>query len=742
MFSIKQFILCLTICAALPMVWVVNAHAQARMDFVTGASSVTAYSHSRVLSPVTDPPCPPIEDLTDSQNSFWTLPTGRIYGGAFTYLKRGVPDCKISAQGTANVLVDGHGTNVVYARWWCHSNTQYDCHDPDCGWSATDSSSFNSTMKLALDGLPPGTPVQVTYLWKHFSSFANEPEAGGEDEAAVAGSSLDLFGQIGFGAGMDIGGVAKFAQKRTGADAVTLNMQIGDTLEINVAGMTHANIDPPAKPLPNPREDDASSDFFGYCLIYINGPNSPVVSAIDTCSDESILYSVDIGSDMEFSDPTPDGTEMLDPGDVYDAASASPIPFLDDLTIFGSDPDPSAVNPAGTCFPGPLQSSQHVLNFDVDGIDRIDYDLFNQAGTYGPGLPSIDQFVSSCIHQPLYAMVSFDEDRGINFNSAVNCNVPSAFDPSDSTFVRGTVDNHDEVMVTQLYPAGSIANYTGVAMPYKNEEAFSVLLAPASPTRYPADLNDDVDALDLVSDLASCGMHYFTVDHEAQYTYGPDTLDPGAVYQVTAPGSIEMVIDPTLHLGILPGVDLDAIEFTWLYDFANLRYGLALAFSVSDSDPFSLTDYTGGLDPDFIYASFLDGSHFQMVGGLAPSNIDALAFSCEAAIAQGSQYVNPSILVGGLATTDPSALALTAFPNPSNGSFDLQFDSPAAQLADLRLFGTNGQLVWSRSSISLSKGGQRIHVPVQHLESGVYLVELEMKDADGGVVRTRVSLMR
>jgi hypothetical protein len=56
-------------------------------------------------------------------------------------------------------------------------------------------------------------------------------------------------------------------------------------------------------------------------------------------------FSLDIGSDIELSDPNTNGNEAADPGDVYWWQSAPIIPpgrdgFKDDLSIFGMDPTP------------------------------------------------------------------------------------------------------------------------------------------------------------------------------------------------------------------------------------------------------------------------------------------------------------------------------------------------------------------------------------------------------------------
>ncbi len=62
-----------------------------------------------------------------------------------------------------------------------------------------------------------------------------------------------------------------------------------------------------------------------------------------TASSFALEFSLDIGSDIELSDPNFDGDEAADPGDVYMWQSLSIKPpgrdgFKDDATLFGADP--------------------------------------------------------------------------------------------------------------------------------------------------------------------------------------------------------------------------------------------------------------------------------------------------------------------------------------------------------------------------------------------------------------------
>ncbi len=717
--------------------------AQVRLDADLLNSNVGSYSNSIVRSPVGN--CLPPENVLDNGTQLHSIPAQSwLWGGAYTFISRGLPNCKISSQGTGNMLVDGNGSATVKVQWWCHSNTQYDCYDPDCPtWFATDTSLVNSTILLRITGVPDGTPVQVSYYWKHYSSIANEPEAGNEDYAEIQNASVNLFNQAGFGNSMNLSGSAKFAQKRTGDSVQTVNMVAGDSLEIKVAAKTLAHIEPPAKFPNDPKEDDASADFYGFVVIEVSTSGS-VVSLYDSCDADLLLYSVDIGSDKEFSDPMPEGDENLDPGDLYVKGGTSPAPYFDDSLLFNMDPNPSPGNPAGTCFPGPMQAWQQVLNFDLDGADRIDYDLYSNLANYGLGKPSIAAYHSDCIFSPQYMLFSADEDRGIDLSSAANCNVPSSFAPSDSVYLRGTPFGRDEVMAATLsnYPGTSF--YLGSASPYLDEEAVSPLLAPDPLSYFPPDSNDDVDALDMLSANASCGYQYFSVDHEAHYLHHGDTLRGGFIYQYIQPDSLVPVIVPLIHLGLSDDADIDAFEFAWLYDSSQQRYGLGLVFSVSAMDPFAAKDYTGGLDPAALYGSFLNGSYFEVMPPVgAAMNIDALTFTCKPVNAYGSVYVPYDTLSTGMINRENDILALRLYPNPNTGNFNLEFSLKQAAKIRVNVQDLNGRKVWQNEPIQLLSGFQNLNIPLGHISNGLYVVEVIAQSREGiSTYKKKVTVMK
>ncbi len=715
---------------------------QPTLDFQQNSSTINSYSHSEVQNPVIQGlNCDPPEEVFDNGRPFFTLqPSGNIWGGAHTYIKRGNPGCKISAQGTGNILIKNNGGNKMYVQWWCHSNTQYDCYDPDCPWFARDTSSVNARVVIQIGGLPTGTPVNVSYDWKHFTSIANEPEAISEDNAEVQGTSLNLFNRVGFGQGMNLNGIAKFAQKRTGDSLQTFNMVAGDSLVIDVSATTLAYIFPPPYTPQYPREDDASSDFFGFVNIYVNAQGNPLPIPVDSCPNTTLLFSADVGGDTEISDPTADGNEVLDPGDLYAQGVSAATPFFNDSLIFNADPAPSVGNPAGTCVPGPNQQWQHVLNFDLDGADRIDYNLFTNVANYGLGKPSIPSYNTDCVYSPEYALLSYDEDRGINLSSAINCNVPSSFALMDTSLLKGTPAGSDEVMSAMLTNILGSANYQGTAAPYLDEVGVAPVLSPAPPDISLINVNDDVDALDFVSDLAACGVQYFSVDHEAHYIHNNDTLRPGFIYQLISTDSIQAVIHPILHLGLSNEMDIDAFEFAWLYDTAAQRNGLALVFSVSVDDPFDVTSYTGGLDPGILYASFLNGTYFEMAPAVKPGNVDALTFVCEPLNAPGSTFITP-IITGSknLAENFPFKL----YPNPTYGNVWLEFFMSNSGSVQANVMDVNGREVWNSGLMNHNLDNQKMLIPTGSLSNGVYFVEMRIAEGEKtSVARKKFTVVR
>lgn len=146
------------------------------------------------------------------------------------------------------------------------------------------------------------------------------------------------------------------------------------------------------------------------------------------------------------------------------------------------------------------------------------------------------------------------------------------------------------------------------------------------------DDDDDVDALDMLHTTPGCETFWFSADHEARAI-----LHPGIIYASSPGGGPIPVIRPNVHLGI-PGdgenayVDIDAFEWVFLPDMSDptIQY-LAVLFSVDDDDPTTLLDESGGLNPNQIYASFLNGTHFKLFYPTdnLDDDIDAIANWCE-----------------------------------------------------------------------------------------------------------------
>jgi hypothetical protein len=142
-------------------------------------------------------------------------------------------------------------------------------------------------------------------------------------------------------------------------------------------------------------------------------------------------------------------------------------------------------------------------------------------------------------------------------------------------------------------------------------------------------LDDDIDALDMIGYAGNhtpCSVWYFSADHEATFVDPLDpvnTLSPNSIYQLTPGGPIPVIT--SLHHGLLDGTDIDGFEFAWVWDTAQSRSGLALIFSVDDDDPQTLENESGGLNPQMLYYSFLDGTSHIFSPNPLHDDIDGIA---------------------------------------------------------------------------------------------------------------------
>ncbi len=356
-----------------------------------------------------------------------------------------------------------------------------------------------------------------------------------------------------------------------------------------------------------------------------------------------IEFSVDIGGDTELSDPTPDGNEGFDPGDVYVWIGPPVTPpivpggrdgFKDDVTLFtfGFDPFPDppdllgttgAIPGLGGCPIGGGCEGCYGDYFDLDGHDQLDVSLIGvidpAAPLFGP-IPQTD-LLSICIYEPRFMAISYDDDLAPGWDVG---DVPVTV-PSPAGLTYGTTLGFDEVLSVGLAPGFPPLGF-GPIVPFADEVGVHLSLAP-NPGAIPGDESedDDVDSLDFVDSIGangSCPIWFFSPDHEAHFG-----LDPGSIYERIGIGSVKVIDE--IHLGISPDTDIDAFEFTWLPDPGTPVPVFAVLFSVDEDDPCTPGDESGGLDPKMVYASFLTGFSFPLTTVPFDDDVDAISLWCQ-----------------------------------------------------------------------------------------------------------------
>ena len=331
-------------------------------------------------------------------------------------------------------------------------------------------------------------------------------------------------------------------------------------------------------------------------------------------------FSLDIGSDCELSDPQFDGDEFFDPGDVYLQTQLVPGPtngFKDDAMIFGMDPPPDPLTLGSAVPVGSGNMNMSAELFDLDGHDQLSVDLTElmiEPPIMVGQLPPL-----TCVYAPNVLYWSFDDDQAPGWPSG---DVPvNALSPMG--WIYGMTNPMDEIIaaqVTPTLPAMFVTPPTGVA----DERMVNAMLGPNPDAGNPED--DDVDSLDVVhEDVAMCPFWYFTCDHEAVFTApGIGPLDPADIYLANPTGGLGPVLAiDNLVLGVPNGTDVDAFEFTIWEDAAQGMQYLAVLFSVDEDDPMTAANESGGLNPNMVYLSTLNGQTMAFL--LLEDDVDALA---------------------------------------------------------------------------------------------------------------------
>ncbi|MCF8365113.1 MAG: C10 family peptidase [Bacteroidales bacterium] len=347
-------------------------------------------------------------------------------------------------------------------------------------------------------------------------------------------------------------------------------------------------------------------------------------------NNHQIIFSVDIGSDTEMSDPQFDMDEVFDPGDAYLLQGAyMPVPgtdgFFDDAGAFGFDPFPDGGVP-GTM--APVMSGIPIEQvcadfFDLDGIDLAICDL--RQLDFGEGLPPIAKFDEPYIHTADSLLISFDDDDAFPYTDPSGSIPVMGFSPNGSIY--GQSATQDEIIEVDLNLSTPFPVPVLNLFPQYDEVAIHSNLTPdpnmAMPNQNEHD--DDVDALDAPAGLDDLQRTYFSADHEATSfdAYG-NLLNPGSIYLAEGGNAIE-VINAQTNLGLPYGTDVDAFEFAWV---DNPQWGyiaLAVIFSVDENDPTTMVDESGLLFPNKLYVSFLDGWAFEFCTDFFEDDIDAIA---------------------------------------------------------------------------------------------------------------------
>lgn len=540
----------------------------------------------------------------------------------------GTCDCFIFSSHTHETISQGMsfiGSYVepggaLFAQWRNHSESV--THNTDHSGRGNADSINNFTIDFRVIGLPPGTPITVYHRYNTTALGWTKHENGGEDAILLRLGSLTLAGTSLIPPGTNPNAHALY-----NIDGQS-NLLAGQAYTLAFSAETRAKI--AARHAKSGGgcidtfKDLAWSQFMGKIVLDFNPPVDPLPGspAAANCN-YALAWSVDTGSAKEFSSG---GT--LDPGDLYPQGYSGG--FLtsyyrnDAAWSGGIDPSPDPATPGSeapvaTGIPFALARDTF---FNLDGAAFLGFDLRTQ--TFGPGQPPItrDSLIASGaniagILPPEYMLISYADNGERPYTVS-----PPGGAPTNSIGTggpRGTTPAKDEVLQIEVLP------YTGsssVIDPQFSEFELDAALDP-SPDFALSD-NDDVNALATIRDepafAGAADFLYLTVSTESRFGF-----DSGLVY-VPDSGSTGPLTPVIRHadLGIPPGTDLNALEFTWLNDPGTGETSLALLFSVARDVRDTPEDETGGLAPEQVYASFLNGSNFPFAGIIGDTDIDAI----------------------------------------------------------------------------------------------------------------------
>ncbi len=632
------------------------------------------------------------------------------------------PQSVASAQAFTMAKVDGDNTQTLTIKWFFEARTFTNSLD---GYAAFSENNENLNVTFNVGGLSTGTPVTVYYSYSTFAAGLTEHESVNEDSVSAANTLLIdgtdvLSGSHNFQNPPGISGWNEL-KDQTGV----INTTAGTNVSIDVTADLFSEIQLDGKPY-------GFGSFVDQCVANFVGTVTLSLLPINPSGTGNVLgggaieFSVDIGSDSELSDPQGDGDEVFDPGDCYPFGAAL-LPaggadgIKDDMTIFGTDiwPTPPDATQATAAPVGSATAYQNLYGdyFDLDGDDNLGIQLTQMQ--YGPGIPSIQFMSDPCIHEAQFLFISFDDDSAAHYTEpmgavAVNSYSPFALDTFGLTARQDEIREYDFV---PIYPTTWLGDFD-----IYDELTIHVNMPPNPDPGNP--LDDDVDALDMISGSSQCPYWYFSPDHEAP---GRDNtggiLNWGSVYEVQSPSGAVEVVNPVLHLGLPDSTDVDAFEFAWVWDTLAARLGLGMLFSVDDDDPITSYDESGGLDPRILYVSFLNGTHFAFYPNPLYDDIDAI-----------STYINSlNGTPGGGTTTgmihnEPQFASLFIQPNPLIYETNISYTLASNEWVSLELYDALGRKLQTLESGSKAKGKHTIAFNGSQLSKGIYYCRLTAGD--------------
>ncbi len=605
---------------------------------------------------------------------------------------------EVSAWARGEFLLDGDNTDTLEIKWLnCANVKAFSELFNALAWGTEE-----FTLNFVIKGQPIGAPVTCYYEWRHFGAGLTEHEWDLEDPVfSDSYFSLDDTIQWNPNEPFYFADPPDFTGWNLLEKDSTFQTFIGDTITLVLGSYVGDTITNQVPPHAFHNSDKAYAVQHGWIKLSLKQPADPLGSYM--------LFSNDIGADREFSDSKNPGNEFMDPGDMYrwrmdNIFSTNSYGQFDDAMAFFTDPKPySIATGAPTCSGLPVNSLTN-LYFDLDGFDALNVSL-NQHVIFGPGLPSVAKFNSTCIHNSEYLWISYDDDKPEHYVDSIPT---SSFSPG-LWHTYGTSPERDEIIglhVLPYYPSPC------VPYPYADESYVSKYLDP-NPDSIIQLNDDDIDALDIKSN--ACAFNYFSPDHEA--TYG---LLPGSIYEVRSIGptpSIE-VINGNTHLGLPVGTDINAFEFVWLYDTLENRYGLALLFSVDDDDPLTPVNESGALNPAMIYGSFLNGTYFEYLIDPLDEDIDAIA-------ANSTPWLDPSIILSINETKVPeNRNIISNYPNPFSDYTNIIYNVLESNHVELSIYDMHRRKVATLVDEYMIKGVHSHQFNASGLIPGVYVCSL------------------